>query len=240
MQRAENLATMSNMAQYYAPPTGGGYIPPKSHGLLVPLIVVVLLLVAVAGFGAWAFMERQDYKNNSDQKAAAAAAETKTATEAADALKYAEEAKSPLKTFVGPSDFGSVTVQYPKTWSGYVIEDGNSAPLNAYFHPDVVQDVEKQESIYALRMEIVEDSYDQVLSEFTSAAEQGQATVSPYKLAKVSSVVGSRVDGQLEQNKRGSMVLFPLRNVTLKVWTETDQYISDFNDIILPNLTFSP
>jgi len=226
------------MAQYY-PPNGGGYIPPKNHNLLVPLIASVVLFLLAIGFGAWAFMERQDYKDNSDQKAAAAAQETKAATQAEEAAKYAEEAKSPLKTFVGPSDFGSVTIQYPKTWSAYV-QEGSETPLNGYFHPNVVPDVEQETSVFALRVEIVEESYDQVLGEFTAASEQGEVTVAPYKLPKVSSVVGSRIDGQVAQDKRGSMVLFPLRNVTLKVWTETDQYLTDFNDIILPNLTFSP
>lgn len=230
---------MSNMAQYY-PPTGGGYVPPKSHSLLVPFVMVLVLLVVAAGFGIWAFMERQDYKDNSDQKAAVAAQEAKVATKAEEAAKYAEEAKNPLKTYVGPSDFGSVTLQYPKTWSAYVVQNGNDQPLDAYFHPDVVPDIEQEASVFALRIEIVEDAYDQVLAEFTSGAEEGQITVSPYKLPKVDGVVGSRVDGQIGAEKRGNMVLFPLRNVTLKVWTETDQYTKDFSDIVLANLTFSP
>lgn len=229
---------MSNMAQYY-PPNGGGYTPPKSHTMLIPLIVLLALFVVAAGFGVWAFMERQDYKDNSDQKAAVAVEQAKAATQTEDALKYAEEAKNPLKTFVGPSDFGSMTVQYPKTWSAYV-QQGSEIPLNGYFHPDVVSDVEQETSVFALRIEIVEEAYDQVLGEFTAASEQGEVTVSPYKLAKVNSVIGSRVEGQIEQDKQGIMVIFPLRNVTLKVWTETNQYTKDFNDIILPNLTFSP
>ena len=207
------------------------------------LILVVILLIGALGFGIWAFAGRQDYKDNSDQKAAAAAAEAKAVTQAEDATKFAEEAKNPLKTFVGPSDFGSVTFQYPKTWSGYVVQAATSSgdmPLDGFFHPDVVSNVDLPTSVFALRVSIVSEPYSEVLETFTSSVDEGKVTVSPYKLPKVESVIGSRVEGEIVQGKRGSLVLFPLRNVTLKVWTETDQYVADFNNTILPNLSFSP
>jgi len=40
---------------------------------------------------------------------------------------------------------------------------------------------------------------------------------------------------------QGSMVLVPLRDKTLKIWTEADEtYLKDFNENILPNYTFEP
>jgi len=211
----------------------GGYL----SSLLIPLVVVGVLFVGAAGFGVWAFMERQDYKNNSDQKSAAAAAAQKTATQAEDAAKYAEEAKNPLQTFVGPAAFGAVTVQYPKTWSGYVIQDeANDVPLNSFFHPDVVPATGN----YALRVAIVNQPYSEVLEGYKDAIAKGLVAVSAYKLPKVDSIVGSRVDGEIDKEKQGSLVMFPIRNVTLEVWVEAQQYVPDFNNIVLPNLSFSP
>lgn len=227
---------MSNMDQY-------GYPGSSGRRFLTPLIIVTVLLIIVAGFGVWAFMGYQDYKANSDQKAAAAAEEAKVATQAVEATKYAEESKNPYKTFTGPSDYGSVTFQYPKTWSGYVLQDstaGSGLPLDTYFHPDVVPDIAGASSIFALRVAIVSEPYDQTLEAYAGGVEDGSVTVIPYKLPKVEGVVGSRINGLIDQDTQGSIVLFPLRNVTLKVWTETDQYINDFNTIILPNLSFSP
>ena len=40
--------------------------------LLIPLILAVVFFFGALGFGVWAYMERSDYKLNSDQKAAAA------------------------------------------------------------------------------------------------------------------------------------------------------------------------
>jgi hypothetical protein len=38
----------------------------------------------------------------------------------------------------------------------------------------------------------------------------------------------------------GILVLLPMRDKTLKIWTESTAYFTDFNTYILPNLTFSP
>src|SRR5882672_532950 len=93
--------------------------------LVVPLILAVMLFFAAAGFGFLAYGSRQDYKDNVDQKVAAAVTTAKQQTQTADAAQYAEQAKLPFDTYIGPSAFGNLTVKYPKTWSAYVAEDNN-------------------------------------------------------------------------------------------------------------------
>ncbi|MET0779305.1 MAG: hypothetical protein ABWY71_00570 [Candidatus Saccharimonadales bacterium] len=210
------------------------------NGLLIALIACGLLLLVFVGFGAWAYGSRQDYKLNSDKKSATAAAAVKEQTQQADAIIYAEQAKNPLKTHVGPDAYGAITVQYPKTWSAYVIENGNAVPMNDYFHPDVVPDTGKTTNAYALRVQVVQSTYSQVMTQYQSLAVTKKVTVAPYKLPKVPSVVGSRVDGQITAQKQGTMIVLPLRNVTLTISTESQDFENDFNNIILPNLTFSP
>ena len=137
--------------------------------------------------------------------------------------------------------YGSIEVVYPKTWSVYV-EEGSSGgtPVNNYFHPRAVPDTGKPENSFALRIQVVDDSYDRVVKTFESDVRSGKVSASPYSLPKVSSVIGTRFDGQVERDKQGSMVILPLRNMTIKVWTESPNYLEDFNNIILPNLTFAP
>jgi hypothetical protein len=208
---------------------------------LIWLIVTIVLLLGSIGFGVWAFMSRQDYKDNSDQKSAAAAAEERTKTQEEDAVKYAEEAKNPLKAYVGPSQYGNLNVLYPKTWSGYVEQvDKSNTPLSGYFHPDVVPGIDQKESSFALRIEVDDQAYDQVLRTYKGSVDAGRLASAPYSFPKVSDVVGTRFDGQIEQNKQGSLIVMPMRNLTLEVWTESGDYLSDFNNIILPNLSFSP
>lgn len=210
-------------------------------GTLISLVVAVVFLLGAIGFGAWAYSERQDYKLNSDQKAAAAAEEAKKETEKAEAVKYAEEAKNPLKTHKAPDQFGGVTIQFPKTWSGYVVEKSTgSTSVDDYFHPGVVPSAEERDSVFALRVQVVGQAYDKVVKEYESGVESGKLTAAPYAFPKVPSVTGLRFSGEIEPNKQGSMVIVPMRNLTLKVWTESPSYVADFDNIILPNLTFSP
>lgn len=214
-----------------------GYV----SGTLIGLIVVSVLLAGAVSFGVWAFMGRQDYKNNSDKKAAAAADQRQIEVEKAAAEKFAEEEKKPLTSHKAPDQYGSIEVSYPKTWSAYVIEktSGNT-PIDNYFHPHAVPDADGAGNTFALRIQVVEESYDRVVKSHESDVRTGKVAASPYALPKVSSVVGTRFDGQIERNKQGSLIVLPLRNVTIKIWTESPNYLADFDNIILPNMTFAP
>lgn len=212
-----------------------------SRALLISLIACAVLLVGSAVFGVWAFMGRQDYKFNSDQKADAAVEVAVAQTREEEAEKFAEEEKNPLKPYVGPSQFGAVRLEYPKTWSTYVVNrDGGGTPVQWYLHPNVVPDTANRDNVYALRVEVSNESYDRALARFDGIVNRGDATVRPYALPEVPDNIGSRVDGEVVRGKRGSMVLMPLRNMTLKIWTESPDYLNDFDNIILPNAAFSP
>lgn len=207
--------------------------------LLIPLIAATVLLIAAISFGGWAFSSRQDYKDHSDRKSAIAASAAVKATQASDATKYAEEAKNPLKQFVGPSQYGSITAHYPKTWSGYVIQN-SATPLSAYFMPDVVGDIQNQDAAYALRIQVISQSYASALQLYDAQVQSKKVTVAPYSLPKVPSVVGSRIDGQISTHNQGTVIVIPLRNLTMLISTESQNFEPDFNNIILPNLSFSP
>jgi hypothetical protein len=209
--------------------------------LLIPFILVVLFFLGTAGFAFWAYSSRQDYKNNVDQKVSAAVSVAKQQESTAKDNEFVQKEKLPLRTYTGPQAYGSITVNYPKTWSAYVAEqDGGSTPVNGYFQPSVVPDVNNVNNSFALRVQVTQQSYDQVLQNFQGLVQTQKVTVAPYKLPNVANVVGSRIDGQITPNKSGSMVVFPLRDKTIEVWTEAQTYEADFNNNILPNLSFSP
>ncbi|MET1033394.1 MAG: hypothetical protein ABWX94_02755 [Candidatus Saccharimonadales bacterium] len=209
--------------------------------LLIPLVLLVTLFLGAAGFGIWAFTSRADYKSNSDQKSAVAVDKAIKETQAVDATKFAEDSKKPYDTYIGPAAFGNITVNFPKTWSAYVVEaERGSTPVAAYFHPKIVPSVTDQDKTFALRVELVQSTYESVLDPFKGKIEQGQVTITPYTLAKVPSVVGSRIEGQITQRKQGTMIVLPLRNMTLKIWTESNDFKGDLDTHILPNLSFVP
>jgi hypothetical protein len=209
------------------------------NALVLPLVLAVLLLIGAAVFGAWAYSGRQDYKNNVDKKIAAAVVLAKQDEDKVKDAQFAEENKRPLKTYTGPSAYGSIAIQYPKTWSAYVSDTGSDDPyVDGYFAPNAVPDAQDPNSNFALRVQVSATSYNDTMQQFQD--NEGTVTVQPYALPKVPKVVGAIVTGAIEEGKTGTMVILPLRNTTLKLWTESPSFKSDFNNIILPNASFSP
>jgi hypothetical protein len=212
-------------------------------GVAISLVLCVLLLLGAIGFGAWAFTSRQDYKNNSDQKAAAASEVARKNEAVVQEKHFAEEYKKPFDTYNGPEATGSLHIEYPKTWSSYVVDSsigGTSQTLEGYFAPGTVPSVDDKGSVFSLRVSVLGQAYSTVVSAFSTQQKAGKLQVSAYSLPKLPKVVGVRVVGQLQQDQSVDMVVLPLRSQTLEIWTEGSQYANDFNSYILPNFSFAP
>jgi hypothetical protein len=210
--------------------------------LLVPVILLALLFIGSAIFAVWAFNGRQDYKNNSDAKSAAVVEANKKVVQTEDAKQFAEEAKQPLKAYDGPDAYGSVHVMYPKTWSAYVDVNTSSEPLNAYFHADYVPATDMKQP-YNLRIKVNTQSYSTLLQSYQAAIKSGRVTSAPYSLPKVPDVAGVRLDGLAvpgNSQASGTQIMLPMRDKTLQIWIESPDFLPDFMDNILPNVTFSP
>lgn len=206
--------------------------------LLISTIVLSVFLVGAVVFGVWAFMGRQDYKDNVDQKIVVATKVSDAKLSAQKDKEFAEKEKSPYKTYEGPSAFGSLKIVYPKTWNAYVDETPKgSVPVDAYFMPVFVPGVGDNAS-YALRAQVVNGSYSNEVNKFSGNVKAGKTTASPFIPPKVPTVTGTRFDGLLTNNKAGSMVILPLRDKAIRIWTEVPEFTSDYNNIILPNFTF--
>ncbi len=214
-------------------------------GLLVLLILVIMLLLGALGFGAWSYSQQQKYKNDVDSIVADATEAARQAEAAAKTKEFIEKEKQPLKIYHGPDTAGSLSISYPKTWSGYVDTSGvGQASVDGYFSPDVVPSITNLASIFALRVQVVHQPYAQVLQNFAQQQRSGvPLNISAYALPKLPSIVGVRLTGQLTSNKdekHVDMIVLPLRSDTLKIYTQGDQYQGDFNANILPNFSFVP
>jgi hypothetical protein len=235
----------------FAPPAGQSNFnglgkSGPAWGWIITVTLLTIAVVGVSGFAIWAFGERQDYKNNSDKKSVAAAEVAKKQTTEEDNKRFAEELKNPLKTYVGPESYGSVAVQYPKTWSAYINSEGLSGNsiIDIYFHPDVVPSLASQgggeRPAIALHVEVLNQAYNQTISTMNSSVVAGLLTAEPYALPKVPNQKGTLFRGQLANKLNGTQVVLPLRDKTLVISTDTDQFLPDFNTYILPNLSFEP
>lgn len=207
-------------------------------------VLMTVLFLSAAGFGFWAFSQRNDYKNNSDAKSAEAVKIAEDNLRAELEKVFIEKEKSPYRVYNGTATFGAVSFSYPKTWSALVDESGKGVnPVIAYLHPGNVPGLTSGVS-FAVRMEIIDRPYADVLKSFDSVIKNGKVTARafvPELLKENSEVVpGVYLDGEIASKKQGSMVLMKVRDKTLKLWTESRDFSGDYNDTILKTLTFSP
>lgn len=217
---------------------------PESGEVNSLMVVTVVLGIVAAALGiafGWAFMQMNDYKNNADQKAEVAATEAREAQRAESDEQCAEEYKKPFLVYRSPSDFGSVEFSYPRNWSSYIEQAGvgpnGGDQLAVFFYPVSVPTI-NDNTVYALRLRVINQAYEEVLKSFEGQVQEGRLRASPIVLA--SGFEGIRIDGQLSDVINGSVVVFKIRDKTLIIRTDSQTFMNDFNNIILPSLKFEP
>lgn len=207
--------------------------------LIIAVVILSLIAVGAVALAVFGFMQAQDYKNNIAQKVDVAVAEAnakqKTELEAA----FAEQEKSPLKSYTSPGQYGSVKIVYPKTWSAQVSEGGSGTNINGFFHPDFVPDTTGKTPFY-LRLQVLDSAYASELLKFKSQVTSGALKATPFEAEQVKGTVGTKLVGTFPPEKKGTIVLIPLRDKTIKIWTENDAAAGDFENTVLKNLTFTP
>ena len=208
--------------------------------LLIATILLSVLLVAAAGGFVWAYTQMLDWKNNAQEKIDAAVAQAKDEQVKADQAHFEQEEKKPNRTYQGPSDMGSVRFNYPKTWSAYIGKADKSG-LQVYFNPLLVQTANPGVTPYALRLDVSDQSYADVLEDYQDIVSDGLATASTIVVGKTDNFAGyegTRVDGQLTDTINGSVVIFKVRDKTLQLFVDSKDYLNDFNNVILQSLQF--
>lgn len=210
------------------------------NALLIPLILVTILFLAVSGFAIWAFSSRQEYKNNTDGIVAKQVEIAKKETATQKDNEFTEKEKQPLETYQGPGSFGGIIVKYPKTWSAYVEDSGKgSTPVDGYFNPTTVPGLQSG-SAYALRVQVVDRQFSEEARTYDAQVKSGKARSTSYTNRNIPGVIGVRIDGEISPKQQGIVILLPLRDKTVKLFTESDQYYNDFNNNVLPNFSFTP
>ncbi len=198
-------------------------------GVVVALVAMALAVIIFAGLAVWSFMQYNEQKTNVDGKISQAVAEAERDQAAKDEEKFIEREKQPNLEFIGPSDYGSLSFKYPKTWSVYVASDAaDGGDYEAYLSPRLVPPVD-DENRFALRVTIREEAYSDVLGEYESAVSEGDLKTS---VVKFGTETGTRLDGQIDENTRGSIVLLKIRDKTAVLQTDANTFKSDFDKIV--------
>jgi len=210
--------------------------------LAIPLVLVTLLLFGVGALAYQYYVQTADFQANMDQKVAAEVETVKADINKQKEAEYAEKEKSPYDRYDGPASYGALRILYPKTWSGYVNEPRGTSnkAVEGWMAPKIVPGISDEANVFSLRFVVEQRSYDTVLREYSGRVKEGKLAARPYQSPNVPNVVGTRMDGEVVTRKQGSLIVMPLRDKTLRMWTESRDYVADFDNIILPNFSFTP
>ena len=219
--------------------------PGQARGSLLTVVLVILLVLSLV-FGGWAFTKMQSYKNGNDKKTASSIASAVAAAKQAQKAQDDQDNKSPYSPFLGSATYGSVSFNYPKTWSVYNDTSSSSEPINAYFFPGQVPGIQSK-TAFALRLELVSTDYSQVIQQFNFQVQQGSVTAKAYLPPKLNGLAnvqpGTLFSGQTniqDSTQKGILLAIKVRDKTLEISTQSNDYASDFNGIILSSLSFAP
>ena len=201
-------------------------------GIHASTIIVIILTVLVAAAGSvaiWAYLQYQEQKTDVDGKIDLAKTEARKVQAEADEKKFIEREKEPNRQFVGPSDYGRVTFQYPKTWSVYEARDASSGgTYEAYLNPIVVPQVASRQQ-FALRVTITDQDYDSALTQYRSIVKRGDLKSTGITVGEY---IGTRLDGNFTKDIRGAAVIFKIRDKTLTIRTDSNTFLGDFNALV--------
>lgn len=201
--------------------------------LTIPLVLAILLLIAASVMAVIYYTKFIEQRDTNQPIIDAAVVKAEEAQKEQLETEFTEREKLPTKNYTSPSELGTVKLVFPKTWSSYV-EVTRANGMDFYAHPNYVP---SDNVNYALRMSVVNRPFANEVKSYDNAVKKGELRATA---VRVSGTTGSRLDGFLEKDQEGSMVIFPLRDKTLRVWTESNEFRDDFNNIVLKGLTFVP
>jgi len=210
------------------------------NGPIIAIVTLSILVAVLGAFGGWAYMQYIDQKTNVDSIVSTAKAEAAKTQADIDNAKFTEEAKKPLMTFSGPSDYGHLTFQYPKTWSAYQatdIRDGGGVTYYAYLHPVFVPPTTPVDQKFALRIVIEQKTYETVLASYDKQLKKGDLQSSAWT-DNDNGLTGTMLKGNFTTDIRGTAVLIKMRDRTLTVRTDSDIFADDYN-VVLKTLNFN-
>ena len=201
----------------------------KALGYIITIVFLAIFMITFAGLAVWAYMNYDDQKTNVDSKIDRAVAVAEKEKEDKLEAKFLEREKQPNRAFAGPSDYGTLSFMYPKTWSVYVAKDDvDSDSYEAYLNPVTVPPVDEA-TRYALRVTISNTRYEEVIEEYQGLVEDGELKSTPVKVNNESAV---RLNGKFSDDIRGSAIVFKIRDKTATVRTDADTFKSDYEALI--------
>lgn len=246
-QMGPSMPPVPNATPMLTPmPVGAGVVPPnpmaapipdngKKGSIIETIILVVVCLIAATAivFAVMFYMQYNDLNMNQEVRVNNEVAAAKRQQKEEDDKAYEELIKLPNTLFTGPSDYGSISFYYPKTWSMFVETDGsNNSDYVAYFAPVQVNPIKDKDSRYALRFKILRKQAEDVMKTYDNMVKKGQVTMRIFN-ADDSRISGSLYEGQIDKNMIGMVLVIKVNDKTAVLQTDSSEvFREDFEKLI--------
>ncbi|MBR3169538.1 hypothetical protein IKF23_03835 [Candidatus Saccharibacteria bacterium] len=215
----------------------------EASSIVKTIVIIALSLVSATfvGLFLWMLMLYNGAKTDVDGQVAdavvAAVDDNTTKLES----EFAEREKYPFRTFAGPADYGSLTFEYPQTWSVYIAKDArNGGDFEAYFNPIEVYAV-SNETINSMRLSIRDRAFDDIVNGYQREleGEQPKMRLDLVTIGKDSNITANRYTGVIPGTEHnGIVVIFKIRDKTVVMQTDSMLFQKDF-DTLLSSLRFN-
>lgn len=212
----------------------------SSLGKTIAIIILSITTAAFAGLFVWKLFDwidaSTDLQSQIDRATSIAVLETQTQMEA----EFTEREKEPYRPFLGPSDYGSLSFSYPKTWSLYVANDAsNGGEYTAYFNPTEIPPINSSNSIVSLRVSIKTQAFDSIVSSYENYVKSGKMDVRVVNINN-NTATANIYHGTLYSPSEaiGYIAVIKIRDKTAVIQTDSELFQKDFEKM-LSTLTFN-
>ena len=242
-QPMQNPTTGQPMMMMQAPTPQIPVVKKDVKSLVKTIVIIALSLLSLTFIGLfiWMLMEYRAASTDVDGQIAVKVAEAVDENTAKLEEDFVKRDKYPNRTFAGPTDYGELTFEYPKTWSVYIPKDATKGgDFEAYFNPIEVNEISNQ-NINSLRLSILDKAFDDVISRYQSEVEgkEPKMRLDTIMIGKERNVNANLYTGIIPGTEfRGHVVVFKIRDKTVIMQTDSELFNEDY-DNILGSVTFN-
>lgn len=197
--------------------------------MVVMLAVSAALAVIFAGLAFWAYMQYTEQKSDVEGRVELAVLQGKQEQAEESERQWREREAETTSEFVGPDDYGRLSFRFPRHWSVHEATDiTRGGDYEAYLNPGKVPPISNNQQ-FAIRVTIENTDYDRVVQSYASKIRNGDLRSSA---TSSQGITGTRLDGNFNNNIRGSAVIYKIRDKTATIRTDADTFRADFDRLI--------
>ena len=208
----------------------------RTIALVIACLSAAAAVIAMVAF----FVKWQNLQRDHEDDTVLAIEAGKLEQQQEDDLVFLEKDKEPWLEFTAvPDVLGGLTFKYPKTWNAFVEKDGSGGgDFAAYFRPSEVLPIGDARTRCALRVSIVSNYYDNVVSGYQNTASKYDSDESAETKLESKGAVQSfsgtsmRFDGTVDNGLQGSVVIIKINDRTAIIQTDSEIYMDDYNKVI--------